>query len=61
MPKEAATRVCMIGDKVKRRAYQTAMSKAGAIQKRSLAAVEKLMYTVDLVGYQDVNSTFIVL
>lgn len=48
-PKEASTRVRMISDKVRRRAYQTAMAKAGAIQKRSLDAVEKLMYTVDLV------------
>lgn len=40
----------MLSDKVKRRAYDNAMAKAGALQKRSQAAVEKLIHTIDLVS-----------
>lgn len=48
-PVEASTRVRMLSDKLKRRAYESAMSRAGSIQKRSQEAVGKLLYTVDLV------------
>lgn len=49
-PVEASTRVRMLSDKLKRRAYEHAMSRAGAIQRRSQDAVGKLKYTVDLVS-----------
>lgn len=54
-PVQASTRVRMLSDKLKQRAYDTAMSKAGAIQKRSQEAVGKLLYTVDLIDYAQQN------
>ena len=50
LPAEASTRVRLLSDMVKRRAYENAMAKAGALQKRSQAAVEKLIHTIDLVS-----------
>jgi len=45
----------MLSDKVKRRAYDNAMAKAGALQKRSQAAVEKLIHTIDLIDFAQEN------
>ena len=56
LPAEASTRVRMLSDKVKRRAYENAMAKAGALQKRSQAAVEKLIHTIDLVSTAIISS-----
>lgn len=55
LPAEASTRVRMLSDKVKRRAYDNAMAKAGALQKRSQAAVEKLIHTIDLIDFAQEN------
>lgn len=57
LPAEASSRVRMLSDKVKRRAYQNAMNKAGAIQKRSQEAIGKLIHTIDLVCISHDDST----
>lgn len=50
IPHEATGKIRHLSDKLKRRAFENAMSRAGAIQKRSEEAVAKLRYTVDLVS-----------